>query len=70
LLQKLPSILTPDVVCELADDVVERIAAESPESTSERGQAMEKLAVLENAMIELKRLGMHGSQGVDDVTAA
>jgi hypothetical protein len=70
LLQKLPSILTPDVVCELSDDVVERIAAESPESTAERVQATEKLAVLEHAMVELKRLGMHGNQGVDDTTAA
>jgi hypothetical protein len=67
LLQQLPAILSPDVACELTDDAVQRVAGESPESVAERVQANEKLIVLENAMIELRRLGMH--QVADDVTA-
>jgi hypothetical protein len=50
------------VVCELSDELVERIAAESPESVAERVQTVEKLGVLETALIELKRLGMHNGQ--------
>ncbi|KAK3900215.1 hypothetical protein C8A05DRAFT_45903 [Staphylotrichum tortipilum] len=70
LLQKLPGILTPEVVCELPDDIVSRIAAESPESIAKREQAMEKLAVLEDAIVELRRLGTRGGQGTESVTTA
>ncbi|KAK3294434.1 P-loop containing nucleoside triphosphate hydrolase protein [Chaetomium fimeti] len=70
LLQKLSAILSPEIVCELTDDAVQRIAAESPESVAERVQAAEKLAVLEDAMFELKRLGMHGTQAASDDFAA
>lgn len=62
LVQKLPFILTPDVVCELPDDVVSRIAAEGPDSVATRARAAEKLAVLESAMVELRRLGTLGEQ--------
>ncbi|KAK4150063.1 hypothetical protein C8A00DRAFT_46461 [Chaetomidium leptoderma] len=68
LLQKLPSILSPDIVCELSDEEVERVAAESAESVAEREQAAEKLAVLENAMAELQRLRTHGGKA-EDVSA-
>ena len=70
LLQQLPSIFSPDIVCELTDDVIERIAAEGPDSVAERAQAAEKLAVLENALFELKRLGIHDGRVVDDASAA
>jgi hypothetical protein len=70
LLQKLPSILSPDIVCELTDDVIESIAAEGPESVAERVQATEKLAVLENALFELNRLGVRGGRVADDASAA
>ncbi|KAJ4307351.1 hypothetical protein N0V88_000735 [Collariella sp. IMI 366227] len=69
LLQKLPGILNPEVVCELPDDIVSRIAAEGPESVAKREQATEKLAVLEEAMVELRRLGTLGGQGTEGVTA-
>lgn len=69
LLQKLPGILNPGVVCELPDDIVSRIAAEGPESVAKREQATEKLAVLEEAMVELIRLGTLGGQGTEGVTA-
>jgi predicted component of type VI protein secretion system len=68
-MQKLPAILSPEVVCELTDELVERIAAESPESVAERVQTVEKLAVLENALVELKRLGMHGGQAEEELAA-
>ena len=61
LIQKLPSILSPEIVCDLTDEVVERIAAESSESATERAQATEKLTLLENAMAELKRLRMQST---------
>jgi hypothetical protein len=61
LIQKLPSILSSEIVCDLTDEEVERIAAESSESAVKREQAREKLAVLENAMAELKRLRMHNA---------
>ncbi|KAK3692330.1 P-loop containing nucleoside triphosphate hydrolase protein [Podospora appendiculata] len=69
LLQKLPGILNPEVVCELPDDIVSRIAAEGPESVAKREQATEKLAVLEEAMVELRRLGTPSGQGTEGVTA-
>ncbi|KAH6632202.1 P-loop containing nucleoside triphosphate hydrolase protein [Chaetomium tenue] len=59
LLQKLSAILSPEI----------RIAGESPESVAERTQAAEKLAVLEDAMFELKRLGMHATPAADDAAA-
>jgi hypothetical protein len=65
LVQKLPSILSPEIVCDLSDEEVKRIAGESNESAAERAQATEKLAVLENALADLKRLRMHGGQIVD-----
>ncbi|SPQ20272.1 d2ff7535-15ba-4b15-bbe1-66474a22c4e8 [Thermothielavioides terrestris] len=64
LVQQLPGILSPEVVCDLADDEVQRIADESAESAAERAQATTKLEVLENAMAELKRLRMQGGHSV------
>lgn len=68
LLQKLPSILCPDVVCELTDDMVSLIAAEGPESLAKREHATEKLAVLEDAIVELRRLGALGGQEAEGET--
>lgn len=64
LLEKLPSILSTDTVLNLTDEEVQRIAGESAESMEERAQATRKLAVLEEAMKELKRLKMHRTTGV------
>ncbi|KAK4236071.1 hypothetical protein C8A03DRAFT_45878 [Achaetomium macrosporum] len=65
LVQKLPSILSSEIVFDLSDEEVKHITAESSESAAERAQATEKLAVLENAMVDLKRLKMHGGQIVN-----
>ncbi|KAK4134804.1 dynamin family protein [Trichocladium antarcticum] len=66
LLQKLPSILSSDIICGLADEQIEDIAAESSESAAERALVTEKLGVLESGMAELKRLRMHSSASVGD----
>jgi hypothetical protein len=55
LIYKLPSILSPEIVCDLTDDAVECITAESSKS------ATEQLAVLENAIAELKRLRIYST---------
>ncbi|KAJ4286023.1 hypothetical protein N0V88_008138 [Collariella sp. IMI 366227] len=65
LLQKLPSILSPEIVCDLTDEKVQRIAAESTESAAERALATERLSVLESGMAELKRLKMQSAPAVD-----
>ncbi|KAK6584650.1 hypothetical protein PZA11_002874 [Diplocarpon coronariae] len=56
LIQNLPDLLSPDVIMDLTDEEVQRIAGESVESVAERGRAMHKLQVLETGMAELKRL--------------
>ena len=56
LIQKLPSLLSSDVICGLTDAEIQRLAGESTESAAERKRATEKLTVLENGMVELKRL--------------
>ena len=61
LLQKLPSILSPEIICNLTDEEVQRIAAESSESAAERVLATEKLHVLESGIAELKRLKIHSA---------
>ncbi|KAK3935517.1 hypothetical protein QBC46DRAFT_346536 [Diplogelasinospora grovesii] len=70
LLQKLPSILSPEIVCDLTDEEVQRIAAESSDSAAERALAIEKLGMLESGMAELKRLKMHSAPVGDDSPAA
>jgi hypothetical protein len=58
-MQKLLDLLTPDVVCDLTDVEVQRIAGESNESAAERLSATDKLRVLESGIAELKRLKRH-----------
>ena len=52
----MPTLLTPEVVFDLSDDEIRRIASESSDSADERAVVMEKLTVLEGGMIELKQL--------------
>ena len=67
-LQKLPSILTAETVCDLSDDAVQRIAAEHPEAAADRAQATDKLRVLEAALAELRVLKTHRGPVDQDVT--
>ncbi|KAI2622504.1 P-loop containing nucleoside triphosphate hydrolase protein [Hypoxylon sp. NC1633] len=61
LIQRLPGLLAPEVIYDLTDIEVQRIAGESQESVAERERATKKLRVLENGMAELKRLKKHDS---------
>ena len=55
-MQRLPSLLSSEVICNFTDTELQRIAGESSESAAERVRATEKLEVLESGMTELKRL--------------
>lgn len=59
LLQKLPSLFSPDVVLEMKDEDVSRLAAESEETSAERSRYEEKLIVLESGLSDLQRLDKH-----------
>ncbi|PBP22809.1 hypothetical protein BUE80_DR006361 [Diplocarpon rosae] len=59
LIQKLPDLLSSDVILDLTDEDVQRIAGESIESVAERARTVHKLQVLETGMAELKRLKRH-----------
>ncbi|KAK7995043.1 hypothetical protein PG990_013816 [Apiospora arundinis] len=59
LIQKLPYLFSPEIVCDLADETVQRLAGESQENALERSRTMDKLRVLESGMTELKRLRRH-----------
>ena len=66
LVQRLPSILSPEVICSLTDDEVRAIAGESDDIAEERAQATEKLSVLQRALEDLTRLWMHRGSTYSD----
>lgn len=55
-LGKLPSIFSPDVVCEMADNEVDELAGESQETSSLRKVTTQKVELLEEAREKLKSL--------------
>ncbi|KAF2703656.1 hypothetical protein K504DRAFT_443514 [Pleomassaria siparia CBS 279.74] len=59
LIQKLPSLFTPETVHDLDEDEVNRLAGESKETTEERIKCTEKLAILDGGLHDLKRLDNH-----------
>lgn len=53
LVQQLPELLSPDIICSLTDEEVHLIAAESETSMAERERLSEKLAVLQGGLTQL-----------------
>ncbi|KAI2779924.1 P-loop containing nucleoside triphosphate hydrolase protein [Daldinia loculata] len=69
LISKLPGLFTPEVVFELSDDTVSRIAAESWETADERQFLTDKMNVLSSGMTELQRLSKyHKGTGGGELT--
>ena len=63
LLEKLPGILSPEVVVGLDDETVKDIAGESEESQAERASSTKKLKILQDTLRILRRLDRHRSTG-------
>jgi hypothetical protein len=59
LIQKLPDLLSPEIVYDLTVAEIQRIAGENHESAAKRIRTMEKLRVLEGSVSDLKRLKKH-----------
>lgn len=55
LIQRLPNLLSADIICDLNDVELQRIGGESHESTAQRMLATEKLRVLDIGKADLKR---------------
>jgi hypothetical protein len=56
LLQQLPELFSPKTVISLDDTLTARVAAETDESRTERAEIVQKLRVLETALIMLRSL--------------
>ncbi|KAI2471102.1 P-loop containing nucleoside triphosphate hydrolase protein [Annulohypoxylon bovei var. microspora] len=65
LISKLPHLFTPEIVFDLSDDVVTKIAAESWETADERKFLTEKTEILSSGMSELQRLRKHHRRAND-----
>ncbi len=63
LLEKLPGILSPEIVVGLDDKTVKDIAGESEESQKERKSSTDKLKILQDTLQILRRLDRHQSIG-------
>lgn len=61
LVQKLPSLFTPQRVYDLIDDDISRLATESEQTRSERARYTEEVSALETALSDLRRLDKHRS---------
>lgn len=59
LIQKLPCLLSPEIVYDFKDETTQRLAGETQANTLERRRIAETLRVLESGMTELKRLKRH-----------
>ncbi|KAI1210261.1 P-loop containing nucleoside triphosphate hydrolase protein [Annulohypoxylon truncatum] len=59
LISQLPGLFTPEIVFDLSDDVVSRIAGESWETADERRFITDKMEILRSGMVELQRLSKH-----------
>ncbi|KIX99631.1 uncharacterized protein Z520_04265 [Fonsecaea multimorphosa CBS 102226] len=70
LLNELPDIFKPEIVFNLDDAMVTRIAGESPGSLAEREELNKKLKVLEDTMTTLRRMRTVGEPTDDQVSDA
>jgi hypothetical protein len=68
LLEKLSDMLSPDVVMNLDDTVVQEIAGEEEDSQKERVRVLAKLQSLETGLQTLRRLGSHKKGGTVDIS--
>ena len=57
IMDKLSSIFSSDVICDMTDDDINELAGESPETAAQRKYLTEKLKVLEEGMEKLKKTG-------------
>lgn len=63
LVQQLPEIFSPKTVISLDDTLTARVAAETDESRAERAEKVQKLRVLETALIVLRSLAQSQTVG-------
>ena len=63
LLEPLSVIFTSRIVHDLADDIVQAIAAENESSRLERGRLTTKLEILQSGLQKLHRLDRHKASG-------
>lgn len=61
LIQRLPSLFSPDVVFELDDAQVHHVVAESEEIGAQRSCYADKLSILRASLLNLKRLAPYRS---------
>ncbi|KAK3045610.1 hypothetical protein LTR09_012818 [Extremus antarcticus] len=59
LVGRLPSLFTPEMVQKLSEEDVSGLASETEHTTAQRSQCLEKLAVLEEGLRDLKSLDKH-----------
>ena len=56
LVRRLPLVLSSDLICDLSDDDVQRLAVESPDIAPERLRMTEKLRILQEGLTQLTTL--------------
>ena len=68
-MKELPSIFSTEMVYDLSEEAVLRLAGESEQTAAERNRYTEKLEVLEAALHDLKRLDKHFSATPGEIPA-
>ena len=63
-LQQLPEVFSPKTVISLDDTLAAKVAAETDESRAERTETIQKLRILETALIVLRSLAQSQTLGM------